>query len=65
MKPAPRKDPEFLRYYASVLMREAELRDGDGKCGFSEFLRECTKRALLEAAAKEAEPPDQPDFFQR
>jgi hypothetical protein len=52
-----RRDPEFLRYYAQVLIREAGCRAGTE---FATFLRAGAERALSEAAAWQ---PEQGDLF--
>ena len=48
--------PAFLRYYASVLQREADIR---APSTFSDFLRAGAERALTQAGAG----PRQPDLF--
>lgn len=57
MKPARRTDPEFLRYYAGVLTREANARAGTE---FAAWLLGCADRALQQAKAG----PAQPDLFE-
>ena len=42
-----RTDPEFLRYYARVLLREAKARRGTE---FGKWLAQCANRARKEAA---------------
>lgn len=56
-----RSDPEFLRYYAHVLTREAMLRGGDGS--FVEFLIAGADRARREADEIENRKPAQGDLF--
>jgi len=58
-RPDKRQDPAFLRYYASVLEREASIRGGE----FADFLRAGATRLLREADEIEARPPAQPDLF--
>ncbi|AIT81642.1 hypothetical protein [Novosphingobium pentaromativorans] len=58
-----RNDPEFLRYYAQVLIREAVAREWQGDPSFREFLIAGAERAKREAAAIEAAKPDQMDLF--
>lgn len=56
MKTEPRRDPEFLRYYAAVLLREAKARRGTP---FATSLLEWAGRARREAMTK----PDQGELF--
>lgn len=58
MKPEPRRDPAFLRYYARVLLREAKARRGTP---FATALLEWAARARREAV--EAALPVQGDLF--
>jgi len=63
MKRDLRSDPEFLRYYAMVLIREAVLRDRQGDGSFCEFLRDAAERAKREADEIENRKPAQGDLF--
>ena len=59
-----RQDPDFLRYYAQVLIGEAVARkhhQGDGS--FVAFLIAGAERAKLEADEIDARKPAQGDLF--
>ena len=58
MQHEPRRDPEFLRYYAGVLTREADVRNEPA----DSWMRTGAARALAEADAFQ---PAQPDLFGR
>lgn len=58
-----RNDPAFLRHYATVLIREAVVRRGNGDNSFCEFLIAGADRAHREALEIESRKPAQGDLF--
>lgn len=58
-----RNDPAFLRYYAAVLTREANVRQSDST--FCAFLLAGAERAEREAVEIERRQNAQGDLFER